>query len=65
MGASNYIHLEVERIKKVTANAMLCVIDGDDVWLPLSQVSDEEDYDEGDTNVTVSITEWLADQRGL
>ena len=40
MSSSNYVHLDVQLVKKATDKALLCVIDGEEVWLPLSQVAD-------------------------
>jgi hypothetical protein len=65
MGASNWVDIEVELIKKMTDKAMLCVIGDEEVWLPFSQVAHDEDYEEGDENLTLSITEWIAEQKGL
>jgi hypothetical protein len=65
MSASQWVHLDVDRIKKITDKAMLVELDGDDHWLPLSQVSEPETFEEGDEDVTVSITEWIAEQKGL
>lgn len=65
MTASGYIHLDVSEIKRVTEKAMLVRVDGEEHWLPLSQVADADDYNEGDVNCTVSITEWIAREKGL
>jgi hypothetical protein len=65
MTASNYVHLDVDLVKRITDKAMLCVIDGEDVWLPLSQVADADSFDEGDEDCTVSVTQWIAEQKGL
>lgn len=59
------VHLDVERIKKETEKAFLVTIDGEDYWLPKSQISDADDYCDGDQDVTLSITEWLAEEKGL
>jgi hypothetical protein len=73
MGASRYIHLEVERIVRETDAAFLVVLwqdtgecdAGEELWLPKTQIADAEDYEAGDGNVTLSITEWIAEQKGL
>ncbi len=65
MSASRYIHVAVEEIRAVTDKALLCLIEGQEYWLPLSQVADAEDYEKGDKDLTLSITEWIADQKGL
>lgn len=65
MGFSNWVHLDVELVKRETDGAFLCVIDGDEVWLPKSQIDDPGRLAEGDEGVTVSVTEWIAKQKGL
>lgn len=57
--------MAVDRIVAVTEKALLCRIDGEDVWLPKSQVADAEDYDKGDLNVELAVTEFIARQKGL
>lgn len=69
MGQSNYIHLEGCFIKKETDKAFLVSvpIDGEaeEHWLPKSQISNADNLEEGDSNVTVSITEFIANEKGL
>lgn len=65
MSDSNWVHLDVDEVKKITAKAMLVEIDGDELWLPLSQISEPESFEEGDTEITVSVSEWIAAQKGL
>lgn len=66
VGASNYVDLEVQVIRRETADAFQVVIeDGDIIWLPKSQIADAEDYEAGDRDLCLSITEWIAEQKGL
>jgi|HubBroStandDraft_6_1064221.scaffolds.fasta_scaffold267531_3 hypothetical protein len=65
MSFGNYIHVHVDKIKKETDSAFLCMIGGEDYWIPRSQVADEADYQEGDMDLTLSITEWIANEKGL
>jgi hypothetical protein len=66
MAASNWVHLDVSEIKGESDLAFLVELeDGEELWLPKSQISDPQDYNRGDRNVTLSITEWLARQKGL
>jgi hypothetical protein len=65
MSASGYVHLEDCNIKAVTANAVLVEWDGDDYWFPASQVADPDVFEKGDEGVTVSVTEWIANQKGI
>jgi hypothetical protein len=65
MGAGRYVHLDVEEIVAATDMALLCVIDGEEVWIPRSQVADGGDYSEGDSDLTLSVTRWFADKEDL
>lgn len=66
MSASGWVHLDVEVIRQETAKAFQVVLeDGSMHWLPKSQVSNVEDYKAGLRNCTVSITEWLANEKNL
>lgn len=64
--SDSWVHLDVAQVLKRTDAALLLrLTDGEEHWIPLSQISDEEDYDEGDVNCTVSVSRWIADKRGL
>ena len=63
---SRYVHLNVEKIEHETATAFLLRLEDDsEYWIPKSQIADPDDYEEGDENCTVSVTEWIAAQKGL
>lgn len=64
MGASNYVHVQVERIVKETDKALLCLIDGEEIWIPTSQIADSDDYREGDEDCEISVTSWFARKQG-
>ncbi len=64
MGASNYVTLTDVTIKRVTDKAMLVDINGNEIWFPLSQVADAENYQENDQG-DLSVTEWIAKKNGL
>lgn len=66
MVASNWVHLDFGKILRVTDRALLVRLeDGEEDWFPLSQIADSGDYKAGDTKGTISITEWLAKEKGL
>lgn len=65
MSASEYVYVLVDLIKHETDKAFLCIIDGEEFWLPFSQIADAADYNKGDTNVEIAIKEWLAEAKGL
>jgi hypothetical protein len=49
--------------KHETDNAVLIVVDGEDVWIPLSQVDSMHFDGRGDGSIVVS--DWIAKQKGL
>lgn len=67
MGQSNYVHLEGCDILAVTEKAVLIKFDDEQYWIPVSQLAEREDHphDAGDKDVTVSITEWIANEKGI
>lgn len=65
MSASNYIHLDDVKILKETDRAFLIEIEEGQFWIPFTQISDPDDYVEGDENVSMSITEWIAEKAGI
>lgn len=50
-------------ILQVTDAAVLIACEGEEVWLPLSQI--DFDGERGDMNVSISLPKWLADEKGL
>jgi hypothetical protein len=65
MSASGWVHVSVDEIVRETERALLVLIDSEEVWLPKSAVADGESYVPGDRNVTLSIRDWLAREKGL
>jgi hypothetical protein len=65
VGFGRWVHLDVEEIRRETDRAFLLVLDGEEVWVPKSQVSDPEDYAEGDRDVSLSVTDFIAHEKGL
>ena len=66
MPQGNWIHLDVKLIVKETDRAFLLRLDDDtEHWIPKNQISDPDDYEEGDKDCSVSITEWIAEQKGI
>jgi hypothetical protein len=48
-----------------TGDALLCVIEGNEVWIPSSQIhADSEVFEKGQVGKLV-VTEWIAMQKGL
>lgn len=61
-------HETYVEVIKTTPLALLCNIDGDEVWLPKSQIEDDgevgPDAHEGDEGLLV-MTAWIATEKGL
>lgn len=54
----------VECVRKYeTDNAVLIEIDGEDVWIPLSQV--ESMHFDSRSNGSIVVSDWIAKQKGL
>ena len=62
---SNWVHLDVDEIVSETDNAFLLLISYEEIWIPKSQISNPNDYSKGDKNCTISITNWIAKQKGI
>lgn len=67
MGQSNYVHLDPCNVIAVTEKAVLIEYDDEKHWIPVSQLADGEDhnYEAGDKDITVSVSEWIAKQKGI
>jgi hypothetical protein len=63
--AGNWVHLDVEEVVAESENAFLLRIDGEEVWIPKSQIADADSYSRGDVDATVSISAWIAEKKGL
>lgn len=65
MSTSNYVHLEGCSVVAETDKALLINYKDEEYWIPVSQISGADAYDAGDTDVTISITKWIANQKGI
>ena len=67
---SEWYNLDYASIEQETEKAFKIVTeDGDIVWVPKSQISPEDlrrnNYQVGDTDGSMAITQWLAQEKGL
>ena len=67
MSSSNFIHLERVGVKRVTDWAAQITYGGVDYWIPKSQMASGEadKLEAGDEDITLSITAWIAEQKGI
>lgn len=60
-----YVTFEGVEVIRETTDALLCQIEGKEIWMPKSQLSEESevrgDGDKGD----LVCSEWIANQKGL
>ncbi len=56
---------EKVRVKHETDAALLCRVDGEDVWIPKSRILDGTDVERPGDVGTLVIPEWLAVEKGL
>lgn len=62
---SRYVEITYEQFIRETPAAALFVIDGEEVWLPWSQIEDGQDIEEGEDGGTLSVTRWICEQKDL
>lgn len=59
------VEFEKVKVTKETDKALLCVIEGKEVWMPKSQIhEDSKVFKEGDEG-TLTVSEWIATEKGL
>lgn len=58
------IEIDIDRIKLETDKAILVIIDDEEIWLPKSQITYNENHDP-DKPQEIEISEWIAEQKGL
>lgn len=61
------VEFEDVHVKHATEKALLCVIDGDEHWIPKSQIHDDSDVfdDLQNDRGTLVVTRWIAEQKRL
>jgi hypothetical protein len=65
MSYSGYVHLEECKILRTREKAIQILYQGERHWIPRSQMADDDQYEEGQDGVTVSISEWIASEKGI
>lgn len=59
------VKLDDVRAIKETDAALLCDINGEEIWIPKSQIDDDSEvWQEGDDGVLI-ISEFIAEKKGL
>lgn len=68
MAKDETIEFENVEVRHATERALLCVIDGEEYWMPKSQIASGSELDEsseaGDKG-SLLVSEWIAREKGL
>jgi hypothetical protein len=59
------VEFEDVRVKAETELAILCEIDGKEVWIPRSQVHDDSEVSSQGDEGTLILARWFAEKEGL
>jgi hypothetical protein len=64
---SGYDPVEIDdvTVERETAAAILCLIDGEGVWIPKSQIHDDSEVWKSGTEGKLVIPIWLAEEKEL
>jgi hypothetical protein len=58
------VKLEAQALRETDA-ALLCFIDGEEHWIPKSQIDDDSEVFEEGHSGTLIVSEWIATQKEL
>lgn len=66
MNRADCVELEVEEpVHRATERAIQVTVEGERIWIPLSQIHDDSEvYGEGHSG-TLIVSRWIAQQKGL
>jgi hypothetical protein len=59
------VHIDDVLCINSTAKACLVLIEGEEYWIPQSQIDDDSEVWEKNDEGTLVISEWIAEQKGL
>ena len=60
----DYVAIEIDEIIAATDKAVLCDIDGEEIWIPRSVIDGGDSLDIGD-NGEIEVAEWFAKKEGF
>lgn len=62
---TDQVEIQVDKLIRQTDNAALCLIDGEEIWLPWSQIDPGSDIEKDGDSGRAYIPVWLAREKGL
>ena len=63
--ATHWVEFENVVCDRDTEKAALCTIDGEDYWIPKSQISDDSEVYKRGTEGLLIVSEWIATEKEL
>ena len=57
--------IEDVRALRATTEALLVDVDGEEIWIPQSQIHEDSEVYEEDTEGGLIISAWIAEKKGL
>lgn len=57
--------LLVADVVHITERAILLSCDGEEFWVPKSQVEDPDNLEPGEEDAEIRVKKWVLDERGL
>lgn len=60
-----YVYITADEVIDVTEKAIHVQRGDDFYWLPKSQIEEPDKFEVGDRNITVGMTEWIAQQKEI
>lgn len=62
---SRYVEVYVDECLRTSDKAALLVIDGDEHWVPFSQIEDNEEPLKEGYSGQLYLTRWICDEKGI
>lgn len=63
MSGSDYVEIQYEEVLHETGDAVLVCVDGEEYWLPWSQIEDNGDLDK--IRGVLYLRRWLAEEKEI
>lgn len=65
MSSSRYVEVEVYECLRTTAAAALLIIEGEEHWVPFSQIEDNNEPLKEGYSGQLYLTRWICDQKNI
>jgi len=62
---ANQVTFHDVTVEHDSGKSLLCIIEGEKIWIPHSQITEDSEVYKMGTEGDLVITEWIAEQKGL